>query len=148
MTVQLWIVHEDRVLLRLHEKFGLWFGVGGHIDPGEDPLEAAHREAMEEVGLTVTIPGEPDYSHHSGPVDLPPPAFINRHPVGGGRDHFNLEYLALAHSSQITQPDNHEKTVCKWCTREDIAAIPDDALLPNARRYALAALDRLGSKSI
>jgi 8-oxo-dGTP diphosphatase len=30
---------------------GLWTPPGGHLDPGEDPLAAAHRELHEETGL-------------------------------------------------------------------------------------------------
>ncbi|MGC9670128.1 NUDIX hydrolase [Planosporangium sp. 12N6] len=31
----------------------LWGCPGGHVEPGEDPLAAAHRELFEETGLTV-----------------------------------------------------------------------------------------------
>lgn len=148
LTVGVWIVHEDKVLLRLHDKFGVWMGVGGHIDPGEDPLEAAHREAMEEVGLEIQILGEPSYEHGDEWTDLPVPAFVNRHAAGKGHDHFNLEFFATSISMDITQPDNHERTECKWCTEEDVAAFSDAELLPNARKYALAALNALGSKPL
>ena len=49
------IVHNGKVLLRLHEKYDLWTGPGGHIDPGEDPNEAALREVWEEVGLRWSL---------------------------------------------------------------------------------------------
>jgi 8-oxo-dGTP pyrophosphatase MutT (NUDIX family) len=31
----------------------LWGLPGGHVEPGEEPLAAAHRELLEETGLTV-----------------------------------------------------------------------------------------------
>jgi 8-oxo-dGTP pyrophosphatase MutT (NUDIX family) len=31
----------------------LWGFPGGHVEPGEEPLPAAHRELLEETGLTV-----------------------------------------------------------------------------------------------
>ena len=34
-----------------HDK---WIGIGGHIEPGESPLECVLRETFEETGLTLT----------------------------------------------------------------------------------------------
>src|SRR5206468_11507382 len=49
------VVHPPtrRVLLRWHERMQAWLQVGGHADAGEtDPFVVAHREAVEETGLT------------------------------------------------------------------------------------------------
>lgn len=35
---------------------GLWNGVGGHIEPGETPREAAIREIAEETGYQIEVP--------------------------------------------------------------------------------------------
>jgi len=40
---------EDSLLLLQHPKWGDWSLVGGHIEPGEGPLDAARREAEEEL---------------------------------------------------------------------------------------------------
>ena len=51
------VTHGDRVLLGLRPagaRFaGLWNGLGGHVEPGEDVKEAARRELREEAGLEV-----------------------------------------------------------------------------------------------
>ena len=41
----------DKILLVEHKKAELWLPPGGHVDPGEDPKEAAAREAREELGI-------------------------------------------------------------------------------------------------
>lgn len=46
----------DEVLLLNRVKapwMGRWIGVGGHIEPGETPLEGALREAWEETGIRL-----------------------------------------------------------------------------------------------
>lgn len=52
------IFNGNRVLLinqTNRDKFGYdkWNGVGGHIEKGENPLEAAKREVYEETGLKI-----------------------------------------------------------------------------------------------
>jgi 8-oxo-dGTP pyrophosphatase MutT (NUDIX family) len=41
----------DRVLVIEHRRLATWLPIGGELDPGETPLEAAQRELREETGL-------------------------------------------------------------------------------------------------
>ena len=54
-TSEVFIVYQDKVLLRIHDKYGRWLSIGGHIELDEDPVQAAIREAKEEVGLDIEI---------------------------------------------------------------------------------------------
>lgn len=63
----------EQVLLGLKKTgFGLGrvVGIGGHLEPGETPLEAVCREVAEETALVV----KPEHMHFVGTVDFVFPA--------------------------------------------------------------------------
>lgn len=78
-----------RVLLTLHRKARRWFQLGGHLEPGDDSLEAAAwREATEESGIR-------------GLVLDPVPVQLSAHPVPfcdprGGATHLDVRFVAVA----------------------------------------------------
>ena len=41
----------DQLLLVDHKRAELWLPPGGHVEPGENPLETVRREAKEELGI-------------------------------------------------------------------------------------------------
>lgn len=45
------LVHRDKMPDDLH--FGKYLGLGGHVEPGEDPVTCIRREIAEESGLAV-----------------------------------------------------------------------------------------------
>jgi len=74
ITVSGFVVHDGRVALHWHRKIGAWLPAGGHIEPGEDPVEATLREVEEEFGLQAEIiPLAPRMSYDGGPSQLEPP---------------------------------------------------------------------------
>lgn len=141
-TVEVFIVYEDKVLLRMHDKMKIWLGPGGHIEPNEDPTEAALREVKEEVGLAVELVGGTRIG--SGHDDLLPPVAINRHHITPQHEHVSLIYFATS-TNDVINPEQEEdrSDECRWCTQKDLFAME---LLPNTRSYALAALTKLGGK--
>lgn len=44
--------HEGKLLLSRHRRRDTWETQGGHIEPGESPMDAARRELFEESGAT------------------------------------------------------------------------------------------------
>jgi len=125
--IEVFVVHNKRVLLRLHDKYKIWLSVGGHIEipSGEDMQQAAAREVKEEVGLDIKLWGKPAYSGElpSGQVELIVPAGMNRHPINDKHDHVALIYYASSVSDEVIPEKKSD--IWRWCTKEDIDGLKD-----------------------
>lgn len=59
-AVKVLLIHEDKVLLiKKSYKGDEWYLPGGYVSEGETPVQAAHREVLEELGVDIRhlIPG-------------------------------------------------------------------------------------------
>jgi 8-oxo-dGTP pyrophosphatase MutT (NUDIX family) len=75
-TATAYVVAEGRTLLLWHSKLRMWLPPGGHLEPNEDPVQGAIREALEETGVAVEVIGPRDPLVVDSPLVLPPPAVI------------------------------------------------------------------------
>lgn len=76
-TATAYVVAQERTLLLWHARLEMWLPPGGHLEPNEDPVQGAIREAEEEAGFPVEVIPPPDMLITSaGPQVLPPPAVI------------------------------------------------------------------------
>jgi 8-oxo-dGTP pyrophosphatase MutT (NUDIX family) len=118
------VVGRRGTVLHRHKRLGIWMQPGGHIDPGEEPEEAALREATEELGLVVEHPG-------TGPLLI----HLDVHQAAHGHTHLDLRYLLLgADADPMPPPD--ESPDARWCSWEEALQMADPALidaLPLAR---------------
>lgn len=147
-TAGVFIVHENKVLLRLHEKYKIWIHVGGHVELNEDPVAAAKRECLEEVGLHVAIAGEaecPQFEDVPGNRELPAPAHMNIHYITGTEhQHIDCVYYATSDSMEVIPENADDKW--EWLTKEEIEAHQN--ISSKTRSYALGALELLGTKEV
>jgi 8-oxo-dGTP diphosphatase len=95
-------VHNDHVLLIRHKLLGLWLPLGGEIEAGETPQEAARREACEEAGYEpedLVFPPIPSWWGQRAPID----GYMEyeEHPAGPKGTHMNFVFVAKARHKRV-----------------------------------------------
>lgn len=133
-----------RVLLVHHNKLGQWLYPGGHIDPNEDPAEAALREVLEETGVRAEVITDPLFDHPAVTVHAPPYAILEMQVSDstiGVHRHIDLVYVLRATSSDLTA-QLEEVSGARWVPIADVVALETPAELPaliaDAARWAKA----------
>jgi 8-oxo-dGTP pyrophosphatase MutT (NUDIX family) len=92
-----------------------WSTVGGAVDPGESPVEAAIREAREEIGVKIRLGrlldvlGGPDYE-----VTYP----------NGDRAAYVIAVYEASVVDGVPAPADGELSDIAWFTREELSAVP------------------------
>ncbi|MBX4210924.1 NUDIX domain-containing protein [Candidatus Parcubacteria bacterium] len=141
-TVEVFIVHKNKVLLRKHDKYKIWLSVGGHVELDEDPNAAALREVKEEVGLDVKLFDERKISKvlTEDYKELISPQFLNIHRISPTHEHVVMTYFATSQTDEVkTEKENDE---FKWVMREELRTMD---LRPHVRIYAEKALEKLSN---
>ncbi|MBM4436150.1 MAG: NUDIX domain-containing protein [Actinobacteria bacterium] len=115
------LVRDGRVLLLWHRKLRMWLPFGGHIDAGEDPVQALLREAREETGFEVEIAGETLAFAAPEPRPLPRPETILLERIEPGHYHIDLIYFVRPVDGQETlAPGEHAEM--RWFSPEELGA--------------------------
>lgn len=88
---------------------GGWELPGGKVDPGEELLEALHREIREELGIGIAV------------------GALVEGPLEGGRWPLGTAYVMTVHLAEVTEGvpapvEDHDEL--RWLTLEDLYAVP------------------------
>jgi len=117
VTASCFIIDRDgRLLLHHHRRLNRWLQMGGHLEPGEDPVVAALREGREESGLEdLRIVSD-------GIADLD----VHRIPAGRGEPehrHYDVRYIARTDSADSIAADARESNQLMWFDLDRAAAL-------------------------
>jgi 8-oxo-dGTP diphosphatase len=123
----------SEVLVIKHKRLATWLPIGGEVEPGETPLEAAIRELREETGLNGEFPSLVTH------LDGVPRGFLGyeEHQAGSKGMHMNFVFVADVERSANVVP-NDEFADWKWIGRAEMDTL-DSPL--NVRQFGFMALD-------
>jgi 8-oxo-dGTP pyrophosphatase MutT (NUDIX family) len=150
-TATAYIVAEGRTLLLWHRKLLMWLPPGGHLEPNEDPVQGALREAAEESGLAVRVIAPGDLLVVDSPEVLPPPAVILVEDIVRPDQpfHQHIDYVYFTHA---VGPVDFEAPIPHgahgWFNANELAEsfslpAPDGTLVPVAEDVRLLGLRAL-----
>lgn len=124
---------DGQVLVIHHHRLGTWLPIGGEMEPGETPLEAAIRELREETGLGGVFPPL------AGACDGVPAGYLGyeEHRAGSKGLHMNFVFVADVAPGETISP-NHEFSEFRWVDRHGLADLSSPT---NVRQFGFLALD-------
>jgi 8-oxo-dGTP diphosphatase len=140
------VISKGKTLLLLHKKLGVWLYPGGHVDPGEIPLEAAIRETREETGYRVKIIGKKKLGRipYSLATEQPDPLSILYEHVpyrDGKHMHFDMIYLA-APVGKRGKVSEYESTKLRWVSEKELDSINTYPNVRSVLKYAFKAYSK------
>jgi len=132
-SVAVYARRAGRVLVIEHRRLGTWLPVGGELEVGETPLEAAARELREETSLVGAFPPL------AGALDGVPRGMLGyeEHLAGAKGLHMNFVFVCDVAGDADVRP-NEEFGAWRWVDRDELAQLDSPV---NVRQFGFAALD-------
>lgn len=117
-----------KLLLIFHKKLNRWLIPGGHIEYGENPVEAAMREIKEETNIEnirFFSLRENLYENYSDAKYVISPEYVFEERISSYKDepeHIHVDFIYFAKTSCYFNIKNNEEesSGIKWVTKEEL----------------------------
>lgn len=143
MTSTVYVIKDERVLLHRHKKYNSLFPVGGHIEEGELPQEAAIREVWEEAGLRVELWSDEKDLSLTRVKQLANPVYTLLENIDNEIE--NIDFIYFAETDvEVCNPIEGESKEFYWFTEEEI--LQDESIKEHIKVMAIEALRKVSKK--
>ncbi len=150
-TATAFVVRGSATLLHWHQRLQQWMPPGGHVEPDEDPVQAALREVREETGLVAEVIATDRPLPFAYPEQLPAPYTILIEDIPGpGQPHQHIDLIYFCQPVENADHSSVDDPTLRWVDESELrAGTPLDhagggASVPvpeDVRQLALVAID-------
>lgn len=132
-SVAIYARRGKQVLVIEHRRLKTWLPIGGELELGETPLEAAQRELFEETGIVGT------FRNLGGALDGVPPGLIGYEEHGAGSKGLHMNFVFVAEvAANVDVVPNEEFGAWRWVDRAELEVLSSPI---NVRQFGYVALD-------
>ncbi len=151
-TATAFVVRGDATLLHWHRRIAQWLPPGGHIEPDEEPAEAALREVREETGLVCEVVADTRLHDFATPQELPAPYTILLEDIPQSKEpaHKHIDLIYFVRPIDGAEHGTVDDPTLRWVSEADLLGDPQldpglagtqaSGLTEDVRTLALAAI--------
>ena len=157
-TATAFVVRGDATLLHWHKRLSRWLPPGGHIEPDEEPAEAALREVREETGLVCEVVATSPRHEFAQPQQLPAPYTVLLEDIPDSKEpaHMHIDLIYFVRPVDGADHGTVDDPTLSWVTEAELrdngplearGRGRSEAVGEDVRTLALAAIAAVRSRS-
>ena len=137
-TASVLVENQGAFLVLYHQKLGFWLYPGGHVEPDEEPQDAALRELEEEAAISARLlscgaaPHLPIQIEGETTAELPVPLSVlcERIPDKDGGHHWHIDMIYVARATDDQRALFVDRVDAKWVTSDEAERLDCPRELP------------------